>query len=286
MAYHPDALVEDEAAILKDTQRVIERYHDDIHGSMLRIVVAPCSPFSVSRELMKQSAAMARSFNVSMHTHLAENDSDIRYSREKFNMTPAQYVEDLGWVGPDVWHAHCVKLDQHGIELFARTGTGVAHCPCSNMRLGSGIAPIRHMCDAGVHVGMGVDGSASNDSSDMMAEVRQAMLLQRVGFGPNAMTARQALELATLGGAKVLNRDDVGTIAPGMMADLAIFDLNRIGLAGEGHDPVAALVFCNPGQVAYSIINGKVRIRDGQVAGIELPAVLRQHNQLARKLAG
>ncbi len=282
----PDALVEDEAAILKDTQRVIERYHDDSHGSMLRIVVAPCSPFSVSRELMKQSAAMARSFNVSMHTHLAENDSDIRYSREKFNMTPAQYVEDLGWVGPDVWHAHCVKLDQHGIELFARTGTGVAHCPCSNMRLGSGIAPIRHMCDAGVHVGMGVDGSASNDSSDMMAEVRQAMLLQRVGFGPDAMTARQALELATLGGAKVLNRDDVGTIAPGMMADLAIFDLNRIGLAGAGHDPVAALVFCNPGQVAYSIINGKVRVRDGQVAGIELPAVLRQHNQLARKLAG
>ncbi|MSE14826.1 amidohydrolase family protein, partial [Pantoea agglomerans] len=174
----------------------------------------------------------------------------------------------------------------HGIELFARTGTGVAHCPCSNMRLGSGIAPIRHMCDAGVHVGMGVDGSASNDSSDMMAEVRQAMLLQRVGFGPDAMTARQALELATLGGAKVLNRDDVGTIAPGMMADLAIFDLNRIGLAGAGHDPVAALVFCNPGQVAYSIINGKVRVRDGQVAGIELPAVLRQHNQLARKLAG
>lgn len=204
----PDALVEDKAAILKDTQRVIERYQDDSHRSMLRIVVAPCSPFSVRRDLMKQSAAMLRSFNVSMHTHLAENDSDICYSREKFNMTPAQYVEDLEWVGPDVWHAHCVKLDQHEIEFFARTRTGVAHCPCSNMRLGSVIAPIGHMRDAGVHVGMG--DSASNDSSDMMAEVRQAMLLQRVGFGPDAMTAHQALELATLAGAKVLNCDDVG----------------------------------------------------------------------------
>lgn len=280
----PDSLVEKESAILEDTQRVIERYHDDRRGAMLRIVVAPCSPFSVSRELMKESATLARRYKVSMHTHLAENDSDIRYSREKFNMTPAQYVEDLGWVGHDVWHAHCVKLDDRGIALFARTGTGVAHCPCSNMRLASGIAPIRHMCDAGVTVGLGVDGSASNDSANMIGEARQAMLLQRVGFGPDAMSARQALELATRGGAKVLNRDDIGAIAPGMQADLAVFNLNQLGLAGAGHDPVAALVFCNPGQVAYSVINGKVVVRNGELTVIELPNVLYRHNRLAAQL--
>lgn len=272
--------------MLKDTQRVIERYHDDSHGSMLCIVVAPCSPFSVSRELMKQSAALARSVKVSMHTHLAKNDNHICYSRKKFNITPALYVDDPGWVEPDIWHEHCVTLDRHGMALLVRTGTGVAHCPCSNMHTGSGIEPVRHMCDAGVHVGIGVDFSAINDSSDMRAEVHQAMLLQCVGFGPDAMMARQAMELATLSGTKVFNRDDEDAITPGMMADLAIFDLDSPGLTRAGPDPVASLVFCNPGQVAYSIINGKIRVRDGQLAGIELPAVMRQHNQLARKLAG
>jgi len=280
----PDSVVENEQAILEDTQRVIERYHDDSRGSMLRLVVAPCSPFSVTQSLMKESAKLARHYKVSMHTHLAENDSDIRYSREKFNRTPAQYVEELGWVGHDVWHAHCVKLDDYGIKLFARTGTGVAHCPCSNMRLASGIAPVRNMLNAGMNVAIGVDGSASNDTSNMIAEVRQAMLLQRVGYGPDAMTARQALEIATLGGAKVLNRDDVGSLAPGMMADIAVFDLNKPGMAGAVHDPVAALVFCNPGQVAWSIINGRVLVRKGEMVESDLPVIMERHNKLAAQL--
>lgn len=186
-------------------------------------------------------------------------------------MTPAQYAEDCGWVGPDVWHPHCVQLDDEGIYLFARTGTGIAHCPCSNMRLASGIAPIRKMLDRDVSVGLGVDGSASNDAGHMMGEVRQAMLLQRVGFGPDAMTARQALEVATLGGAKVLSRDDIGAIKPGMSADIVMFRLDGIGMAGALHDPVAALVFCTPPNVACSIINGKVVVRDGQLQTIDLP---------------
>ncbi|MYM67560.1 8-oxoguanine deaminase [Pseudoduganella sp. FT55W] len=280
----PDRVVEEEGAILKDTQRLIETYNDASRHAMQRIVVAPCSPFSVSQDLMKESAKLARGYGVSMHTHLAENVNDIAYSREKFNMTPAEYAEDCGWVGPDVWHAHCVQLDDDGIYLFARTGTGIAHCPCSNMRLASGIAPIRKMLDRGVSVGLGVDGSASNDAGHMMGEVRQAMLLQRVGFGPDAMTARQALEVATLGGAKVLNRDDIGAIKPGMSADIVMFKLDGIGMAGALHDPVAALVFCTPPNVAYSIINGKVVVREGQLCTIDLPVVIERHNALAASL--
>ncbi len=281
----PDRVVETEAAILRDTQRLIETYHDTARYAMQRIVVAPCSPFSVSRDLMRESASLARNFGVSLHTHLAENANDIAYSREKFNMTPAQYAEDCGWVGHDVWHAHCVQLDDDGIQMFARTGTGIAHCPCSNMRLASGIAPIRKMLDAGVAVGLGVDGCASNDSGHMLGEVRQAMLLQRVGFGPDAMTARQALEIATLGGAKVLNRDDIGALEPGMAADIAIFSLDQIGFAGAWHDPVAALVFCTPSKVAYSIINGRIVVRDGNLISIDLPVTMERHNQLAFALA-
>jgi len=280
----PDRVVENEPDILRDTQRLIETYHDHGRHAMQRIVVAPCSPFSVSRELMREAADLARSYQVSLHTHLAENLNDIAYSREKFNMTPAQYAEDCGWVGHDVWHAHCVQLDDHGIALFARTGTGVAHCPCSNMRLASGIAPIRKMLDAGVAVGLGVDGSASNDGAHMLGEVRQAMLLQRVGFGPDAMTARQALEIATLGGAKVLNRDDIGALKPGMSADLALFRMDQIGFAGALHDPVAALVFCTPANVAYSIINGHVIVREGQFTSIDLGVVIERHNALAQEL--
>ena len=285
----PDRVVEDEAAILSDTQRVIGRWHDPGRFAMQRVVVAPCSPFSVSRELMRDSAVLARENGVSLHTHLAENDNDIAYTREKFGCTPAEYAEVLGWVGSDVWCAHCVKLDSAGIALFARTGTGVAHCPCSNMRLASGIAPIRAMRDAGVNVAIGVDGAASNDAGHMLGEVRMAMLLQRVAHGPvqgpAAMSAREALEIATLGGAKVLGRDDIGALAPGMAADIVTVPLDEIGLAGAQHDPLAALLFCQVPRVQHSIVNGRVVVRDGQLATLELPRLVERHNALAAQLA-
>ncbi|WP_347556065.1 8-oxoguanine deaminase [Robbsia sp. KACC 23696] len=281
----PDALVESERFILEDTQRLIETYHDASRYAMLRVVVAPCSPFSVSRELMRDAAALARHYGVSMHTHLAENSNDVLYSREKFGMTPAEYAEDLGWVGPDVWHAHCVQLDAAGIALFARTGTGVAHCPCSNMRLGSGIAPLKAMRHAGVPIGLGVDGSASNDGAQMVSEARQALLLQRVAFGADALSAREALELATLGGAKVLNRDDIGVLAPGMAADFISFDLRHLHFAGALHDPVAALLFCAPSTVSTSVIDGKVVVRDGRITTIDLDRVVTRHNKLATQLS-
>ena len=280
----PDAVVEEEEAILRDSLRLIQQHHDSARHSMLRVVLAPCSPFSVTRELMRESAVLARAYGVSLHTHLAENDNDVAFSREKFGLTPAQYAESLGWVGPDVWHAHCVKLDAEGIALFARTGTGVAHCPCSNMRLASGIAPVRTMRDAGVPVGLGVDGSASNDGAHMLGEARQALLLQRVGHGPAAMGAREALEIATLGGARVLGRDDIGALAPGMSADFVAFDMSGVGYAGAGHDPVAALVFCTPTDVSTSVINGRVVVRDGHLLTADLPRVLTRHRELARTL--
>jgi 8-oxoguanine deaminase len=280
----PDALIEDEDAILSDTRRVIEAFHDPKRFAMLRVAAAPCSPFSVSRELMRETAALALAYGVGLHTHLAENDDDVAFSRERFGCSPADYAEELGFTGPHVWHAHCVRLDVHGIELFARTGTGVAHCPTSNMRLASGIAPVRAMLDAGVHVGLGVDGSASNDSSHLLAEARQALLLQRVGFGVAAMTAREALELATRGGAAVLGRDDIGHLAPGMAADIVAFDLDQLGFAGGEHDPLAALVLCAPAHADLSIIHGRVVIRDGQLTTIDLLPIAERHRALARAL--
>ncbi|MDB5799184.1 MAG: hydroxydechloroatrazine ethylaminohydrolase [Rhodocyclales bacterium] len=282
----PDRVVEKEADILRDTRRLIETYHDASRHSMLHVAVAPCSPFSVSRDLMRESAELARSYGVRLHTHLAENVKDVSYSLQQFGMTPVQYAESLGWTGSDVWHAHCVQLDDAGINMFAHSGTGVAHCPCSNMRLASGIAPIPKMRAAGVAVGLGVDGSASNDGAHMLGEARQAMLLARVGFGPAAMSARQALELGTLGGAKVLGRDDIGAIAPGMSADCVAFATGHVGMAGGAvHDAVAALVFCAPPQVAWSVINGRIVVRDGVLATIDLPTVVQQHNAFARELA-
>ena len=291
----PDSVVETEDAILRDSRRVIETYHDASHGAMVQVALAPCSPFSVSRELMRESAALARSYRVRLHTHLAENDHDIAYSREKFNCTPAQYAQDLGWLGDDVWHAHCVKLDDEGISLFAASRTGVAHCPCSNMRLASGIAPIRKMLDAGVPVGLGVDGCASNDAAHMVNEARQALLLARVGRslepfgcdrGPADMSARDALALATRGGAQVLGRGDIGHLAPGMCADLALFDLDTLGFAGGAvHDPVGALVLCASPQAAYTVVNGRVVVRSGHLASVGLGPLIERHNRLAAQLA-
>jgi 8-oxoguanine deaminase len=291
----PDRVVEKEEAILKDTLRLIETFHDAGRGSMINIAVAPCSPFSVSRDLMRESAVLARKYGVRMHTHLAENDHDIAYSRDKFNCTPAEYAQDLGWVGRDVWHAHCVKLDAAGIALFAKTRTGVAHCPCSNMRLSSGIAPIRRMLDAGVPVGLGVDGSASNDAAHMVNEARQALLLARVGrsldpygcdHGPSEMTARDMLSIATRGGAEVLGRADIGHLAPGMCADLALFDLRTLAFAGGAvHDPVGSLLLCGSGQTAYTVVNGRVVVDQGRLATVELEPLLERHNALARDLA-
>ncbi len=280
----PDAVVESEPAILHDTQRLIEQHHQRERFAMQRIVVAPCSPFSVSRGLMRDAAVLAREHGVHLHTHLAENDNDIAYTREKFNCTPAEYAEQLGWLGPDVWHAHCVKFDAAGIRLFAQTGTGVAHCPGSNMRLGSGVAPIRALRDAGVPVALAVDGSASNDSGHLLAEARLGLLLQRVAFGATAMGAREMLEIATLGGARVLGRDDIGALAPGMACDLACYGLDELALAGADHDPVGALLFCHSVNARHVVVQGRVLVRDGQITVLELPRLVQQHRQLARQL--
>jgi cytosine/adenosine deaminase-related metal-dependent hydrolase len=300
----PDALVEREDAILADTQRLVETHHDAGRYAMLRVVSAPCSPFSVSRDLMREAAAQARALGTRLHTHLAENDHDVAYSRQRFGMTPAEYAESLGWVGGDVWHAHCVKLDAPGIARFAATGTGVAHCPCSNMRLASGIAPVRRMLDAGVPVGLGVDGSASNDGAHLLGEARMGLLLARVGrameppatgpdgrlrpgcdLGPAEMTARDMLAVATRGGAQVLGRDDIGHLAPGMAADLALFDLRTLPFAGGAvHDPVAALLLCAPAQAAWTVVDGRIVVREGRLATVDAGPLVERHNRLAQAL--
>jgi cytosine/adenosine deaminase-related metal-dependent hydrolase len=280
----PDDLVEDEGAILHDMRRVVEAFHNKDRYAMLRVVIAPCSPFTVSQALMRESAALARSYGVHLHTHLAENANDVAYSLEKFGLLPGDYAHDLGWVGHDVWHAHCVCLNEREIRLFGSTRTGVCHCPTSNMRLASGIAPIRKMLDAKVRVGLGVDGSASNDSGHLLNEARQAMLLQRVGGNPAALTARQALELATRGGAAALGRDDVGALASGMAADIIAYRIDTPAFAGAQTDPAAALIFCHPGGVDYSIINGKIVVRDGELVTLELPRLVEAHNQVAHRL--
>lgn len=279
----PDALVEREPDILRDCADMVDRFHDPAEGSMTRVGIAPCSPFSVSRDLMRDAAILARDKGVMLHTHLAENDEDISYSLEKFGCRPGQYAEDLGWTGDDVWHAHCVKLDAGEIDLFARSGTGVAHCPCSNCRLGSGIAPVRAMRDAGVDVALGVDGSASNDSGNLLAEARQSMLLQRVANGADAMSAREALEVATLGGAAVLNRPELGSIAPGKRADFVLWDTALLPMAGAW-DPVAALALCGPIPARDVRVEGRAIVADGRLTGLDQDALARRAETLVTRL--
>ena len=280
----PDSVVEDEAAILADCDRIVEEYHNPDPYSMCRIVIAPCSPFSVTPDLMRASTAFARERGLTLHTHVAETQDEETYCIREFGMSPVDLMRQLDWVGPDVWWAHCVTLNQDEISIMAETGTGVAHCPSSNMRLGSGIAPIRGLMEAGVRVGLAVDGSASNDSGHLLAEARQAMLLQRVRQGATAMSAEDALWLGTRGGAAVLGRDDIGSLAPGMAADFVAIGLERLAFAGAQADPLAALLFCTPPNVDLSVINGRVVVRDGRLLGLDLPATMADHNRLALEL--
>jgi cytosine/adenosine deaminase-related metal-dependent hydrolase len=270
----PDSVVEDETAILRDSRRLIEQYHQRERFGMLRIVLAPCSPFSVSPDLMRESIDLARAYGVHSHTHLAETQDEAAYCATTFGRTPVELAEELGWVGADVWHAH-----------MGQSRTGIAHCPTSNMRLASGIAPVRKLQQAGARVGLGVDGSASNDGSHMLAEARQALLLQRVIGDPAALTAVDALRLATRGGAMVLGRDDIGYLAPGMAADIIGYRLDTLGFAGGAiHDPRAALIFCQPPAVDLSVINGRVRVQQGQLMDIDLPVLIERHNAIAQAM--
>jgi len=291
----PDSVVDSEENILKDSQRLIERYHDPRKGSKVQIVLAPCSPFSVSGELMRQSALLAREYNVHLHTHLAETQDEEAFCLQMFGYKPVAYMQQVNWIGDDVWFAHSVHVNQEEINLYAHTGCGVAHCPSSNMRLASGIAPIMEMITAGIKVGLGVDGSASNDGSHMLAEARQAMLLARLNSGlqgaslsgtdaPALMTARQALSLATRGGAAVLGRTDLGSLEGGKCADMIAIDLNRLEYTGALHDPVAAVVFCSPLQVDYNIIGGEIIVDKGHLTTLDLQAHTKKHNLAAKKL--
>jgi len=281
----PDGVVEDEEAILRDSRRVIEEYHDAGRYAMTRVVLAPCSPFSVSPDLMRASVELARAYGVHAHTHLAETRDEADYCLRAFGRTPVELAESLGWVGPDVWHAHMVHPSADEIARLGRTRTGIAHCPSSNMRLGSGIAPAGALRRAGARVGLGVDGSASNDGAHLLAEARQALLLQRVTAGPAALTVREALWLATRGGAEVLGREDIGYLAPGMAADVVGYRLDTLGLAGAAvHDPLGALLLCQPPNVDVSVINGRIRVQDGRLLDVDLPALIERHNGIARAL--
>jgi 8-oxoguanine deaminase len=291
----PDSVVDSPDAILKDSRRLIETYHDPARGAMTRIVLAPCSPFSVTGDLMRESANLARACGVSLHTHLAETQDEEAFCLEKFGHRPVAYMQSLDWVGGDVWFAHSVHVSQDEIDVYKQTGCGVAHCPSSNMRLASGIAPVYEYMQAGIRLGLGVDGSASNDSSHLLAEARQAMLLARLRAGLSGaslsqgeslplLTARQALELATLGGASVLNRDDIGSLEAGKCADFIAIRLDRLDYAGALHDPVAALVFCAPLKVDHNYVGGKAVVSQGRLVTLDLEPHIETHNRIAGEL--
>jgi len=293
----PDRVVEDEGFILRDSQRLIETYHDPNPGAFTQVVLAPCSPFSVTADLMRQSAVLAREYGVHLHTHLAETQDEEAFCLEKFGHRPVAYMELLNWVGDDVWFAHSVHVSPDEIGVYAHTGCGVAHCPNSNMRLASGIAPIMQMLSAGVKVGLGVDGSASNDGSNLLEEARQAMLVARLGAGlagaslsgteaPPLMTARQALEIATRGGAAVLGRKDLGSLEVGKCGDFFAVNLNHLEYTGAWHDPVAAVVFCAPVRADYTVVGGRYIVKQGDLTTIDLHELIHKHNQAAKRLVG
>jgi len=309
----PDSVVDDEDSILKDSQRLIEQYHDAKMGAMVQIVLAPCSPFSVTSDLMKQSAKLAREYGVHLHTHLAETEDEEQFCLQRFGHRPVGYMQEVDWVGEDVWFAHAVWVNAEEIKVFAKHNCGVAHCPSSNMRLASGIAPIKEYRAAGVNVGLGVDGSASNDGSHLLGEARNAMLLARVkegitGFSASPspvraersdsgdeagrgqgegvrklMTAREALYLGTCGGAAVLGRNDIGSLEPGKCADFFAVNLDRLGFAGM-HDPVAALVFGQPVDVDYTVVGGKFIVKEGQLCTVDEHKLIEKHNKAAKRL--
>lgn len=288
----PDSVVEEEDAILEETEATVSRFHDPEPGAMVRVVAAPCSPFSVTPNLMREAAEQARRLGIHMHTHVAETLDEEAFCIETTGMRPVELMDDLGWAGPDVWFAHGIHVSSDEIGRMAANGTGVAHCPSSNMRLASGIAPVREYVAAGVRLGLGVDGSASNDGNHMMGEARQAMLLARLaaapplGGGGRLFTAREALRVATAGSAEVLGRDDTGTLEPGKQADFVAVDLNRIEYAGAWHDPVAALLFAAPTRVDMSFVGGKPIVADSELAGVDLDQLTRRHNRAAAKMSG
>jgi len=281
----PDDCTQQEDEILRDCERLVKKYHDPARHSMIRIGLAPCAPFSVSPELMRETAVLARKWGVRMHTHLCETLDEETYCLERYKMRPVDFIESLGWMDSNTWLAHMVHVNDAEIKRLSKAKVGIAHCPTSNLRLGSGVPPVRKYLDAGVLVGLAVDGSASNDTSDMLGEARQAMLVHRVKSGVASMTAREALRMATRGGASALGRDDIGSIAPGMAGDLAIYDVDRLDYAGSAGDPIASLLFCGAShRTKWTVVGGKVVVKDGRLLGTDEPDLVRRANAACLEL--